>query len=403
MAPHKLAWIAPRAHAAWIAVAVVGALATTGCNHRRTALRPVFTSPGAVAAPCNNCGSSVGGSTIVREQAPVVRGGASSRSLSGEPVFSEPAGATDSSVPNLDAPSLDSFPTSRQSVPPEAPPKATIDREPDLDPVPSRSQPTQSRSLRPPLESKPSTGAGSQSPPLQGPSSGGSSSPTTWNDVERNRAPRSTGLVKQASVGERLESYLGERGVDDLYNPSKADRPWRYIVLHQSATPTGNYDQIDAEHRRILGFDGCGYHFIIGNGTGSGDGQIEVAQRWVNQKHGVHCQNARKAEIDEYGIGICLIGDFDKAPPTPRQISAAKLLIAHLSQRYRIADERIETHAHLAATPTICPGGFFPSASVFRTNAAETETVEYGPARSRAVPTALQTRVWDRRSATPSR
>ncbi len=399
MASKQSAWIVPRAHAAWIAVAVVGALATTGCKHRRTALRPVFTSPGAVAAPCDNCGTSGGGAAIVREPAPILRGGPSSRSLSSEPTFSEPSGASDSSVPNLDAPSLDSFPTSREGVPPEAPPKATIDREPDLDPVPS--EPTRSRSLRVPLDSKPKSDAGSQSPALQGPS--GNSGPTTWNDGERVRSPRSTGLVKQASARQQLESHLGDRG-SDLFFPNKADRPWRYVVLHQSATDTGNYDEIDAEHRRILGFDGCGYHFVIGNGTGSGDGQIEVAQRWVNQKHGVHCQNARKAEIDEYGIGICLIGDFEKAPPTPKQIAAAKLLIAYLSEHYRIADERIETHAHLAATPTVCPGGFFPSASVFRPNAAaETETVEYSPTRRRAVPTALRLRAWNQRDGEPSR
>ena len=108
--------------------------------------------------------------------------------------------------------------------------------------------------------------------------------------------------------------------------------------------PSGSYDQIDAEHRKILGIDGCGYHFVIGNGNGSGDGQIEVAQRWTNQKQGVHCRNARTHDVDEYGIGICLVGDLDKEPPTPRQIAAAKALVAHLSTRYNIAQARVQTH-----------------------------------------------------------
>ena len=125
--------------------------------------------------------------------------------------------------------------------------------------------------------------------------------------------------------------------------------------------PSGSYDQIDAEHRKILGIDGCGYHFVIGNGNGSGDGQIEVAQRWTNQKQGVHCRNARTHDVDEYGIGICLVGDLDKEPPTPRQIAAAKALIAHLSTRYNIAQARVQTHAHLAATKTVCPGRHFPN------------------------------------------
>ena len=104
---------------------------------------------------------------------------------------------------------------------------------------------------------------------------------------------------------------------DELFYPNKADRPWRYIVLHHSASASGNYDEIDREHRKILGYEGCGYHFVIGNGNGSGDGQIEVAQRWNNQKQGVHCRNARSHDIDEYGIGICLVGDLDQQPPTP--------------------------------------------------------------------------------------
>jgi N-acetyl-anhydromuramyl-L-alanine amidase AmpD len=132
-------------------------------------------------------------------------------------------------------------------------------------------------------------------------------------------------------------------------------------VLHHSASSGGNYDEIDREHRNLLGFDGCGYHFIIGNGSGSGDGHIEVAQRWNNQKQGVHCRNARSHDVDEYGIGICLIGDLDQQPPTPRQVAATQALVAYLSRRYEIEPSRVTTHAHLAATPTACPGKFFPA------------------------------------------
>ena len=85
--------------------------------------------------------------------------------------------------------------------------------------------------------------------------------------------------VRQVSFQQRLSPYFGESGGNELFYPNKADRPWKYVVLHHSANPTGNYDQIDHEHRKLLGYDGCGYHFVIGNGTGSEDGQIEVAQR----------------------------------------------------------------------------------------------------------------------------
>jgi N-acetyl-anhydromuramyl-L-alanine amidase AmpD len=174
--------------------------------------------------------------------------------------------------------------------------------------------------------------------------------------------------VRRASLSERLRPFLNEDNANELLYPNKADRPWRYIVLHHSAAAKGNYDQIDGEHRKILGFDGCGYHFVIGNGTGSGDGQIEVAQRWTNQKQGAHCRNARTHDVDEYGIGIVLVGDLDQQPPTPRQVAATQALVAYLSQKYRISQNGIRTHAHLAATPTVCPGKFFPSESVLAVN-----------------------------------
>ena len=145
--------------------------------------------------------------------------------------------------------------------------------------------------------------------------------------------------------------------------PNKADRPWRYIVLHHSASASGNYDQIDASTARSWAIDGCGYHFVIGNGTGSGDGQIEVAQRWNNQKQGVHCRNARTHDVDEYGIGICLVGDFDQQPPTPRQIAAAQALIAYLSQRYNIAPGARSDPRPPRRHPDRLPGQVLPERS----------------------------------------
>jgi N-acetyl-anhydromuramyl-L-alanine amidase AmpD len=195
-------------------------------------------------------------------------------------------------------------------------------------------------------------------PPLQGPTT--SLSPSNSGQVAQGAAQR----VRRASLSQRLRAYLDDASASELLYPNKADRPWQYIVLHHSAARGGNYDQIDVEHRKVLGFEGCGYHFVIGNGTGSGDGQIEVAQRWTNQKQGVHCRNAREHEVDEYGIGICLVGDLDKEPPTPRQIAAAQALIAYLSNRYAINQNRIASHARVAATETVCPGKHFPSEAI---------------------------------------
>jgi hypothetical protein len=173
------------------------------------------------------------------------------------------------------------------------------------------------------------------------------------------------GSARRASLRTGVEPFVNDP--QDLFGPPKADRPWKYIVLHHSDHATGGYAQIDREHRKDRGWNGCGYHFVIGNGTESPDGQIEVAQRWSEQKAGAHCRDGKVPDINEYGIGICLIGDFDAAPPTARQIEAARALVVYLQDRYAIPSDRIGTHALLASNPTVCPGKHFPAEAILGT------------------------------------
>ncbi len=175
--------------------------------------------------------------------------------------------------------------------------------------------------------------------------------------------------ARQASLRDDLTPFVND--ADDLYTPPKADRPWKYVVLHHSASPAGGYAQIDRDHRAARGFNGCGYHFVVGNGTESPDGQVEVAQRWSDQKGGAHCRDGKSADVNEYGIGICLIGDFDHAPPTPKQVEATHALVAYLQDRYAIAAEHVGTHQHLASGQVDCPGRQFPTALVLADTSAE--------------------------------
>ncbi|MGC8643785.1 MAG: peptidoglycan recognition protein family protein [Isosphaeraceae bacterium] len=351
MALKQPALIAPRLQRAWwITASLCSVIALGGCGaHRRESLRPTYSSPATVSAPGTNCGT--GGAVIGAPAA----GAGSSRALSSEPVIESPSGATESTVPPLEAPGGPAQASPRSSLPEEAP-KASIGDEPSLEITPS-----QSGKARGAPAPTPSSSAPSSKPLLNGPGASAKSSRNTNSGV---RTASADSRVRRASVQERLRPFLGDSAGSELFYPNKADRPWQYIVLHHSANPAGSYDQIDAEHRKILGYDGCGYHFVIGNGTGSDDGRIEVAQRWVNQKHGVHCRNAKSAAIDEYGIGICFVGDLDKQAPTARQVAAAKALIAYLSARYRITPDRVQTHTHVATTPTVCPGRYFPSESL---------------------------------------
>ena len=104
---------------------------------------------------------------------------------------------------------------------------------------------------------------------------------------------------------------------------------------------------------------GIGYHFVIGNGNGMGDGIVEPTFRWRQQLHGAHAGNNR---YNQHGIGIALIGNFEKKPPTAAQLASVKRLIGVLKGAYRISSEKVIGHGDIKATA--CPGKFFPMAEV---------------------------------------
>src|SRR5436853_603790 len=124
--------------------------------------------------------------------------------------------------------------------------------------------------------------------------------------------------------------------------PRVAARPWQWIVIHHSASPTGSMAVFDKEHK-AKGWDGVGYHFVIGNGTQSGDGQIEVTPRWPIQKWGAHAKTLDN-RFNEYGVGICLVGNFDVERPTPAQVKSLTRLVAYLMQTYHVSPQNVLGH-----------------------------------------------------------
>jgi len=86
-------------------------------------------------------------------------------------------------------------------------------------------------------------------------------------------------------------------------------RRWKYIVIHHSASYKGSASSIDRYHREEKGWEnGLGYDFVIGNGRGSRDGQIEVGGRWNKQIKGAH---AGDDEYNEYGYPKNVIENND--------------------------------------------------------------------------------------------
>ncbi len=150
------------------------------------------------------------------------------------------------------------------------------------------------------------------------------------------------------------------------WRPTVKARGWKSIVLHHTAATSGSVESIHETHlQRKDGSGnswlGIGYHFVVGNGNGMDDGEIEPTFRWKQQMHGAH---AGEKEHNQTGIGIALIGNFEETPPTPKQLASIKRLVSVLKGEYGIPNEKVIGHQDVKATE--CPGKLFPLEDVRR-------------------------------------
>ena len=184
--------------------------------------------------------------------------------------------------------------------------------------------------------------------------------PTTVAKVAPATKPAVT--PNQAVASEAQKSRGQRNGVPQEWLINVPANNWQYIVIHHSATPAGNAASFDRMHK-AKGWDELGYHFVIGNGTGSNDGQIEVGPRWTKQKWGAHAKTADQ-RFNNYGIGICLVGNFDIERPSRKQIESVERLVAYLMKTYRIPATHVIGHSETKATD--CPGRYMSVAEVRR-------------------------------------
>jgi len=147
--------------------------------------------------------------------------------------------------------------------------------------------------------------------------------------------------------------------INELCRVEVEERKWENIVLHHSATDEGNAHNFDEYHRETMKWEhGLAYHFVIGNGKGSGTGEIEVGNRWKEQIHGAH---TTRMDLNRVSIGICLVGNFEEDnKPTENQFESMVILVNYLTKRYKIPKSNIIKHNQVRKKHTACPGKNFP-------------------------------------------
>ena len=151
-----------------------------------------------------------------------------------------------------------------------------------------------------------------------------------------------------------LDEFIDESRADagtvppdqPVYCPMQSPR---LVVIHHSATHTGNAKLFRCLHRVVNGWEDIGYHFVIGNGTCSVDGSIERGRP-------LNVMGAHAKDHNHNTIGICLVGNFEEETPSPEQMNALGKLLGELLARFGLRGKDIRLHRQLKGCTTVCPG-----------------------------------------------
>ena len=176
-----------------------------------------------------------------------------------------------------------------------------------------------------------------------------------WSRMFGSEPSRSGAGFRYLAASVRAEI---DRAPADRRNPR-----WQIIVVHNSGTRQGNARAFDYYHRHVRHMqNGLAYHFVIGNGTSTGNGQIEVGDRWRRQINGGHVHSDY---LNNIALGICLVGDFNRDQPTRAQLECCEELVRYLRQRCgKIGNRYPVVKPHREVNPprwgTDCPGDVFP-------------------------------------------
>jgi N-acetyl-anhydromuramyl-L-alanine amidase AmpD len=152
--------------------------------------------------------------------------------------------------------------------------------------------------------------------------------------------------------------YLTSANIEAIRRAPVQRARWKFVIVHNSGTRQGNARAFDYYHRKVRRMrNGMAYHFVIGNGTSSRNGGIEIGDRWRRQVNGGHVHSDYMNNI---GLGICLVGDFNRDQPTRAQLESTEELIRYLRERCGSLVVRPHREVNPPRWSTDCPGDAFP-------------------------------------------
>lgn len=117
----------------------------------------------------------------------------------------------------------------------------------------------------------------------------------------------------------------------------QAPARWESIEVYYSGTNAGNIEQL-ASLSGVASSDDINCHFVVCNGLGGSDGQIQASEKWQEQWSVI-------PDHTWYGssrtIRICLVADGKSVRPTNSQIKRTEALIEAVAMKFSVPASQI--------------------------------------------------------------
>lgn len=112
---------------------------------------------------------------------------------------------------------------------------------------------------------------------------------------------------------------------------------WNCLEIYYSGTKAGNIEQL-ASLSGLADAEDINCHFVICNGLGGGDGQVQPTEKWQRQWSVI---SGRACYGNGQTIRICIIADGKTARPTDFQIKRTEVLVEGLHRKFNVQPECI--------------------------------------------------------------